>query len=252
MGGHMTHKRQRFGRCLVAGVVREGVVEDEYFVVGQERFSRDRITPLAPCSPTKIIGIGRNYAAHAKEMNNPLPTEPLLFFKPPSAVIAPGADIVYPPQTKELHYEGELAVVIGLRCRNVAKADAAGVIRGYTLCNDITARDLQRSDGQWARAKGSDTFAPLGPWIVSGIEPSALRLRTFVNGTLRQDSPTSDLIFDVPTLIQYVSASFTLEPGDIVTTGTPAGVGPVQPGDVIEVSIDEIGVLRNRVVAGSL
>jgi 2-keto-4-pentenoate hydratase/2-oxohepta-3-ene-1,7-dioic acid hydratase in catechol pathway len=244
----MQESVQRFGRCLVAGNVLDGSVQGDYFVAGAERVPLSDVRPLVPCVPTKIIGVGRNYAEHAKEMNNPLPPHPLIFFKPPSSLTDPEGDIVYPKQTHELHYEGELAFVIAERCRNVPRADAKRVIRGYTLCNDVTARDLQRGDGQWSRAKGSDTFAPLGPWIVSGLDPAALRLRTYVNGELRQDSPTSALLFDVPTLVEFISASFTLEPGDVITTGTPKGVGPIQPGDVIEIRIDEIGVLRNRVV----
>ncbi|HLW37769.1 MAG TPA: fumarylacetoacetate hydrolase family protein [Candidatus Eremiobacteraceae bacterium] len=245
----MSHSVERFGRCIIAGTIHEGIVQDDHFISGAQRVPLRDVKPLAPCLPTKIIGVGRNYAEHAQEMNNPLPKEPLLFFKPPSALNDPDGDIVYPTQTRELHYEGELAVVIGSRCRNVFKTDAARFIRGYTLCNDVTARDLQRNDGQWSRAKGSDTFAPLGPWIVSGLDPARLQLRTFLNGRLRQDASTSDLIFDVPTLVEFISASFTLEAGDVITTGTPKGVGPLQPGDVIEVRIEEIGTLRNRVVA---
>jgi 2-keto-4-pentenoate hydratase/2-oxohepta-3-ene-1,7-dioic acid hydratase in catechol pathway len=184
-------------------------------------------------------------------MQRPLPTEPLLFLKPPSALNDPGGDIVYPQQSSRVDFEGELAVVIARRCRNVSASRAREVILGYTICNDVTARDLQQRDGQWARAKGFDTFAPLGPWIVDGIDPGRLRLRTHLNGELKQDARTSDLIFSVERLVEYVSAAFTLEPGDVISTGTPAGVGPMQPGDAVEVTIDEIGTLRNRVTAAA-
>lgn len=237
-------------RCLLAGEIREGSLVGEFVHIGPDKIPLQDVTLLAPCTPTKIIGVGRNYAEHAAEMNNPLPLAPLLFFKPLSALNHHNGPIVYPPLTSELHYEGELAVVIGRRCRHVPRADALGVVAGYTLCNDVTARDLQRSDGQWARAKGCDSFAPLGPCLVAGLDASNLRLRTYHNGVLRQDARTSDLIFDIPYLIEYISAAFTLEAGDVITTGTPRGVGPIHPGDVIEVHIDEIGVLRNPVVTG--
>ena len=208
-----------------------------------------RASFAAPCTPSKIIGVGRNYAGHAAELNNPLPPEPLLFFKPPSALNHHEGDIPYPPQSRQVDYEGELGVVIGARCKNVSRARAHEVIAGYTVCNDVTARDLQRTDGQWARATGFDGFAPIGPCIASGIDPAALRLQTRVNGVVRQDASTKDLVFGVPALIEYISAAFTLEVGDVILTGTPAGVGPVRVGDVIEVEIEEIGVLRNRIVA---
>lgn len=242
-------KISKFARCLIAGEIQEGTIQGEEFVFDGGRVALAQARLLAPCTPTKIIGVGRNYAEHAAEMNNPLPKEPLLFFKPPSALNDPDGDVIYPTQSTHVDYEGELAVVIGTRCHAIARQDAARVIRGFTLCNDFTARDLQRSDGQWARAKGFDGFAPLGPCIVSGLDPAALRLRTYLNGELKQDAETSSLIFAVPALIEYISAAFTLEPGDVITTGTPAGVHPVKPGDVIEVNIDQIGVLRNRVVA---
>jgi len=240
---------RKIARCLVTGTIYDGVIEGSDFVYADGRVAVDHVRVLAPCVPTKIIGVGRNYADHAAEMNNPLPTEPLLFLKPPSALNHHDGDVIYPVQSRQVDYEGELAVVVGVRCKNVQRVDAASVILGYTMCNDFTARDLQRTDNQWARAKGFDGFAPLGPCIVSGIDPSALRLQTFLNGSLKQEARTNTLIFSIPTLIEYISAAFTLEPGDVVTTGTPAGVGAVQPGDVVEVRVDEIGVLRNRIVA---
>jgi 2-keto-4-pentenoate hydratase/2-oxohepta-3-ene-1,7-dioic acid hydratase in catechol pathway len=242
---------RKFGRAIVDGITHEGTVEGTDFVFASGRIALDGASLLAPCVPTKIIGVGRNYADHAAEMNNPLPKEPLLFFKPPSALNHPDGAIVYPAQSKQVDYEGELAIVIGSRCRNVRRAEADTVVLGYTICNDVTARDLQLSDDQWARAKGFDGFAPLGPWIVSGLDPTALHLRTHLNGVLVQDAQTSSLIFDVPALIEYISAAFTLEPGDVITTGTPAGVGALRPGDVVEVSIEGIGALRNRIVASA-
>jgi 2-keto-4-pentenoate hydratase/2-oxohepta-3-ene-1,7-dioic acid hydratase in catechol pathway len=240
---------RKTARCLINGTISDGVIEGFDFVYARGRIALDHVRVLAPCLPSKIIGVGRNYADHAAEMNNPLPTEPLLFLKSPSALNHHDGEVVYPVQSRHVDFEGELAVVIRTQCRNVRRGDAPSVILGYTMCNDFTARDLQRTDGQWARAKGFDGFAPIGPCIVSGIDPGALRLQTYLNGSLKQDTRISALIFNIPTLIEYVSAAFTLEPGDVITTGTPAGVGAVQPGDVVEVRVDEIGVLRNTIVA---
>jgi 2-keto-4-pentenoate hydratase/2-oxohepta-3-ene-1,7-dioic acid hydratase in catechol pathway len=225
-----------------------GRIEGDEAVLDGGRFPLGEVKLLAPCTPTKIIGVGRNYADHAAELGNELPKEPLLFLKAPSSLNDPDGAIVYPPQSSRVDYEGELAVVIGRRCHNVAKSGAADVILGYTICNDVTARDLQQSDGQWARAKGFDTFAPLGPHIVNGLDPAGLRVRTRLNDALKQDCPTSKLIFDVPTLIEYISAAFTLEPGDVIATGTPSGIGPMQPGDVVTVEIEGIGTLTNHVI----
>jgi 2-keto-4-pentenoate hydratase/2-oxohepta-3-ene-1,7-dioic acid hydratase in catechol pathway len=226
-----------------------GRVEGDEALLDGARFPLGEVRLLAPCTPSKIIGVGRNYADHAAELGNELPKEPLLFLKAPSALNDPDGDIVYPPQSARVDYEGELAVVIGRRCRDVPKAGAADVILGYTVCNDVTARDLQQTDGQWARAKGFDTFAPLGPCIVTDLDPASLHVRTRLNGVVRQDCPTSKLIFDVPTLVEYISAAFTLEPGDVIATGTPSGIGPMQPGDVVTVEIEGIGALTNRVVS---
>ena len=226
-----------------------GRIEGDDAVVEAGRFPLGDVKLLAPCTPSKIIGVGRNYADHAAELGNEVPKEPLLFLKAPSALNDPGADVIYPRQSSRVDYEGELAVVIGRRCRDVPKRSAFDVILGYTICNDVTARDLQQTDGQWARAKGFDTFAPLGPCIVTDLDPRALRVRTLLNGAVKQDCPTSRLIFDVPALIEYISAAFTLQPGDVIATGTPSGVGPMQPGDVVTVEIEGIGALTNRVVA---
>jgi 2-keto-4-pentenoate hydratase/2-oxohepta-3-ene-1,7-dioic acid hydratase in catechol pathway len=198
-------------------------------------------------NPTKILCIGRNYADHAKELGNDVPAEPLVFLKPPSALIADGEAIVLPKASQRVDYEGELCVVVGQRCKAVAEADAMGVIGGYTILNDVTARDLQKTDGQWTRAKGFDTFAPCGPVIVKDLDPTDLELKTLLNGQVVQHGRTSQLIFPIPRLIAYLSRIMTLEPGDLISTGTPAGVGPMKAGDVVEVWIEGIGTLRNPV-----
>lgn len=202
-----------------------------------------------PVNPSKILCIGRNYADHAAELGNDLPVEPLVFMKPPSALIADGQAIILPAIAERVDFEGELAVVIGRRCRSVAVADAMGVVSGYTILNDVTARDLQKKDGQWTRAKGFDSFAPCGPIVVSELDPADLAVKTHVNGELRQSGRTSQLIFPIPYLIAYLSRVMTLEAGDLISTGTPSGVGPLQAGDVVEVWIEGIGTLRNPVVA---
>jgi 2-keto-4-pentenoate hydratase/2-oxohepta-3-ene-1,7-dioic acid hydratase in catechol pathway len=210
-------------------------------------FSAVRV--LTPCVPTKIIAIGVNYKDHAAEFKKDLPQEPLIFLKPPSALLASEEAIVYPEGlTRRVDYEGELAVVIRKRARSLTPEQAAAAVLGYTCCNDVTARDLQKKDGQWSRAKGFDTFCPLGPVIATELEPSHLRIETRLNGETKQDAPVSAMIFDVPTLISHVSKVMTLMPGDVITTGTPSGVGPMKAGDVVEVRIEGIGTLKNRVV----
>jgi 2-keto-4-pentenoate hydratase/2-oxohepta-3-ene-1,7-dioic acid hydratase in catechol pathway len=204
---------------------------------------------LAPVIPrSKVVGIGKNYADHAAEMGGEAPQTPLMFLVPNTAVVGPGDPVVMPPETDEVGYEGELAVVIGRLCKDVEAADALSFVLGYTVANDVTARDLQRSDGQWARAKGFDTFCPLGPWIETDLDVSDLRVQTFLNGEVKQDGRTRDLIFDVPTLIAYVTSVMTLLPGDVILTGTPEGVGPMNAGDEVEISIQGIGNLTNKVV----
>lgn len=200
-------------------------------------------------SPSKIIGIGQNYRAHALEMKKPIPDEPLFFLKPPSAVIATGEAIERPSGFTRVQYEGELGVVIGKRGRHIAREDALSHVAGYTCVNDVTVRELQDKDGQWIRAKGFDTFCPIGPRVVAGLDPSNLRITTRVNGVVKQDSSTSDMIFDVPTLIAFLSKYMTLEPGDVISTGTPAGVGNIEVGDVVEIEVEGVGVLRNPVIA---
>ena len=215
-----------------------------------ERHALDDVRLLAPVIPrSKVVGIGRNYAEHARELGSDVPEQPLVFLKPNTAVIGPGEPIQYPRQTQDLHYEAELAVVIGRICRDVAASRVADVVYGYTCANDVTARDLQRSDGQWARAKGFDTFCPLGPWIETDLDATDLAVRTTLNGELRQDGRTLEMLHDVPALIGYVTSFTTLLPGDVILTGTPAGVGPMRPGDSVTVSVEGIGALTNPVVA---
>ena len=207
---------------------------------------------LAPVLPrSKVVGIGRNYAAHAKEMGTEVPAEPLMFLKPNTSVSGPGDPIFYPRQTEDLQYEGELAVVIGRICRDVPIEQATDVIYGYTIANDVTARDLQRGDVQFTRAKGFDSFCPLGPWIETDLDPQTFIdgavVQTHLNGDLVQDGNTADMIFDIPALVAHVSSVMTLLPGDVILTGTPEGVGPMQVGDEVEVSIAGLGTLTNKV-----
>jgi 2-keto-4-pentenoate hydratase/2-oxohepta-3-ene-1,7-dioic acid hydratase in catechol pathway len=203
---------------------------------------------LAPCRPTKIVALGVNYRSHGEEMGSRLPAEPLLFIKPATAVVGPEDGIVYPEMSARVDYEGELAVVVGRRARNVTEAEAGKYILGYTCCNDVTARDLQARDKQWTRAKGFDTFAPLGPCIETELDPYHLRLETRLNGEVKQSTSTGDLVFGVYELVSFISRVMTLLPGDVIATGTPGGIGPMQPGDTVEVEIEGIGRLRNKVV----
>jgi 2-keto-4-pentenoate hydratase/2-oxohepta-3-ene-1,7-dioic acid hydratase in catechol pathway len=227
---------------------------DAFPLLGPLRFTGERlplgeVRLLAPVMPSKIIGIGRNYADHAKEMGGEVPAEPLVFLKPSTSVIGPGDAIVLPAGTSEVHHEAELAVVIGALCRDVAVERASEVIFGYTIANDVTARDWQSSDGQWWRAKGADTFCPLGPWIDTDIDPSALQIRCTVSGQVRQEGSSADMVRGVPELIAHLSSAMTLVPGDVILTGTPAGVGPLVAGDEVQVSVSGLGVLTNRVIA---
>lgn len=213
------------------------------------KLSLQEVELLPPCEPTKLVCVGRNYADHAAELGNAVPDEPLLFLKPPTAVIATGTPIEYPSYSSLLNYEGELAVVIGRRCRNVPASRARDVIAGYTVMNDVTARDVQRSDSQWTRGKAFDASAPLGPWIATELDAHDVRVRTWVNDELRQDGTTRDLVFRVEHLIAYVSRVMTLEAGDVIATGTPAGVGELKLGDRVVVEVEGIGRLENTVTA---
>jgi len=201
---------------------------------------------LAPVTPSKIICVGRNYRDHAKELGNEIPAEPLLFFKPPSSLLAPGGVVRMPAASSRVDFEGEVALVIGRRTsRFKASGQWPDVIRGYTLANDVTARDLQKKEGQWTRGKGWDTFCPVGPFVSDEVDPAALTLETRVNGALRQHGSTADFIFSIPELLEYITAAITLEPGDLVLTGTPAGVGALSAGDRVDVSVAGLGILSN-------
>lgn len=215
-----------------------------------ERYSLSQVRLVAPMLPSKVLAIGRNYADHAREMGGEVPDEPLVFLKPSTSVIGSGEAISYPTAlSQRVDYEGELAVVIGRLCREVPRERAHEVIFGYTCANDVTARDLQKKDVQFTRAKGFDTFCPLGPWIQTELDPSDLAITTSVNGEVKQSSRTSKLMYDIPALIAHVSAVMTLIPGDVILTGTPEGVGPLAIGDEVSVFIEGIGTLSNRVVS---
>jgi 2-keto-4-pentenoate hydratase/2-oxohepta-3-ene-1,7-dioic acid hydratase in catechol pathway len=239
--------------------IKYGLVEDDviYAIEGDafgtfERGERVGVLPevqlLAPCTPTKVIAVGLNYAEHAAEAHHEVPDEPLIFLKPPSAVIGPNESIVYPPISQRVDYEAELVAVIGRQARDVSADEALDYVLGYTCGNDVTARDLQRKDGQWTRSKSFDTFCPLGPWIVTDLDPADLAIEARVNGQVRQQSRTRHMIFSVPELIYHVTQVMTLAPGDVIMTGTPAGIGPLRPGDRVQVEIEGIGVLANSVV----
>lgn len=226
---------------------RTGELLGERVVSAQGAYALADVALLPPCTPTKLICVGRNYAAHAEELGHEIPETPLLFFKPPSAVIGPEEEILL-PNSAEVHYEAELAVVIGQRCRDVPAAGAMDVVLGFTCMNDVSDRVAQRWEKNWVRAKGFDTSAPLGPVVVTPdevAEPFHVQLR--LNGDIRQDGWTSALLFPIPRLIETISSIMTLEPGDVIATGTPAGVGPLSSGDVVEVIIEGIGTLRNPV-----
>ena len=251
----------RYLRVQTAGGPRAGLLHDDHIALldadplAGPASPTGETLPLAgarllpPTEPTKILGVGTNYRAHAVEMGKPIPDEPLLFMKPPSALVGSGAAIVRPRGPWErVDFEGELCLVIGRPARRVSVEDAHSYVFGYTICNDVTVRELQKKDGQFTRAKGFDTFCPVGPVIATGLDPSNLRLVTRVNGAVRQDSSTSDLIFSVGQLIACASRVMTLLPGDLITTGTPSGVGPLRPGDTVEIEIEGIGTLANHVV----
>jgi 2-keto-4-pentenoate hydratase/2-oxohepta-3-ene-1,7-dioic acid hydratase in catechol pathway len=227
-----------------------GEIEGELFGVYRRREASlplEEVRLLAPVLPGKIICVGRNYVEHAREHGAEVPKIPLIFLKPPSAILNPGEPILLPPQSQQVEHEAELVVVIGRRGKNILPEQAREYIFGYTVGNDVTARDLQRSDGQWTRAKGFDTFCPFGPWIDTEFDPSDAVITCRVNGQLRQMGSTREMVFSVPTLIAFISSVMTLEPGDLIFTGTPAGVGPLQEGDVVEVEIEGLGKLRNPV-----
>ena len=256
----------RIARYSVGGAVSFGVIEGtEVLELPGHPFAApgdpltttgtvhdlDDVRLLAPVIPTKIIGIGKNYADHAAEMGGAAPGDPLMFLKPTTALIGSEDAIVLPPESAEVHHEAELAVVIGRLCRRVRAEDAAAAVLGYTCANDVTARDLQRSDGQWTRAKGFDTFCPLGPWIDTELDPADVGVECEVNGITTQRGSTSAMIHPVPALIEAVSAVMTLLPGDVILTGTPAGVGPIAAGDEVAVTVSGLGTLVNTVRAAT-
>jgi 2-keto-4-pentenoate hydratase/2-oxohepta-3-ene-1,7-dioic acid hydratase in catechol pathway len=248
----------RLCRVVYEGDARYGIVdEDTVTLISDEPFAAFEAVAevplrdaelIAPLIPTKVVCVGVNYRAHAAEMGHELPAVPVVFLKPPTSVIGPGADIRWPEQAGRVDPEAELAVVIGRHAHHVSVAEASACILGYTCANDVTARDLQQVDGQWTRAKGFDTFCPLGPWIETELDIADLRLECIVNGERRQDSRTSDMIFDPLTIVSFVSNVMTLLPGDVVLTGTPSGIAPLDRGDLVEVRIEGIGSLSNRVV----
>jgi len=213
-----------------------------------ESFDISAVTLMAPCLPSKIVALGTNYRQHAAELNMPVPTSPLIFLKPCTAIIGPDEEIIYPDMSKQVDYEAELGVVIGKLAWRVSEAEALNCVMGYTCFNDVTARDLQKADGQWTRAKGFDTFAPIGPCIETELDPAHTQVEAYLNGVRKQSGNTSDLVFPVTQLVSFISHVMTLLPGDIIATGTPFGVGPMQPGDTIEIKVEGIGTLRNTVV----
>lgn len=210
----------------------------------------DEVKLLSPCSPTKIVALGLNYHSHAKELKAKIPNAPLIFLKPPTAVIGPDENIVYPSVSSRVDYEGELGVVIKKKMWLVSEENAFDYVLGYTCFNDVTARDIQQMDKQWTRSKSFDTFAAIGPWIETELDPENADVETYLNGELKQKGNTNDLIYSIRTLINFISHTMTLLPGDIIATGTPSGIGPMFPGDTVEIKIGGIGTLRNPIVKG--
>ena len=239
----------RYG-LVIEGVIHEwqaSLFDDDTFTPGRPLMPVERVQLNPPVQPSKIVCIGRNYAAHAAEQNADVPDEPMLFLKPPSALIGHGATIEIPAGIGRVDHESELAVIIGRRARHVSRDEALDYVLGYTCANDVSARVFQKKDGQWGRAKGFDTFCPLGPWINTDLDPADLAVRCRVNGEVRQDGRTSQLVFDVPALIEFISGVMTLLPGDLILTGTPSGISELHDGDVVQVEVEGVGVLENPV-----
>lgn len=244
----------RFERYGAVGI---GIMEGEEIWVCDENLQKtdelwypDEVSIVAPANPSKIVCVGRNYAEHAAELGNEVPKSPLLFLKAPSSIIGPGRPIVIPPQSDQVEHEGELAVVIGKRAKNIPDdEDPLTYVLGYSCLNDVTARDIQRADVQFTRGKSFDTFCPIGPIIETELDVSDVRVTTTVNGEVRQDGRTSQMVFPIPYLVRYISQQMTLMPGDIIATGTPSGVSKMNPGDICEVTVEGIGTLRNKVEA---
>lgn len=237
----------RIGRFLIDGTPTQAEIKDDRVVGEGFEIGLEQARFLPPAMPSKVVCVGLNYRSHARELDMPIPVEPVLFLKPPSAVIGHQGEIRL-PGVGQIDYEAELAVVVGQRCKEVQARDADQVILGYTCLNDVTARDIQRRDGQWTRAKSYDTFCPIGPWIETSIDPADVSVTCRVNGEVRQEGSTRSLIFGVGELVEFVSNVMTLEPGDVIATGTPPGVGALKPGDTVEVEVEGIGALRNPVV----
>jgi 2-keto-4-pentenoate hydratase/2-oxohepta-3-ene-1,7-dioic acid hydratase in catechol pathway len=249
--------RFRSGDRIATGVIEGEIVRplrgtffEEPLPTGEE-IPLDSVRLLAPVIPSKLVCVARNYAEHAKEMNNPVPDVPVLFFKPATSVIGPGDPIPLPPGAGRVDHEAELAAVIGRLCYRVDEDQAMSAVLGFTCANDVTSRDWQKSDVQWARAKGSDGFGPLGPWIETELDPADLQITSTVNGELRQKARTSEMTLSPAQLISHISQTITLLPGDVVLTGTPPGVGPLEAGDTVEIQIEGIGVLDNPVAPGA-
>ena len=238
----------------VYGLLEDGQIslyEDSPFaggVPGSQKVPLDEAKLLAPCEPSKVVAVGLNYKAHAKEVNKPLPEEPMIFIKPSTSVIGPGDNIIYPPQATRVDHEAELAIVISKTCKRVSEADAAQYILGYTCLNDVTERKMQAKDIQYTRAKGFDTFCPLGPAIALDVDPSDIYVRSYLNGEIKQDSRTSDLIFSVGKVVEFISSVMTLNPGDVIASGTPSGISPMADGDVIAIELENIGRLENKII----
>ncbi|MFH0957082.1 MAG: fumarylacetoacetate hydrolase family protein [Pseudomonadota bacterium] len=239
--------RFQIGSGLFSGILQDNEIRPGGPISASGPVGLSTVRLLAPCEPTKIVAVGLNYRDHAEELNMKLPEEPLLFLKPSSSVIGPEDTIIMPRQSARVDYEAELAIVMGREARNVSEKDAGKFILGYTCLNDVTARDLQSKDGQWTRAKGFDTFCPLGPWIETELEPSDLKIDLLLNDRTRQSSRTSNLIFSPLKLVEFISGVMTLFPGDVIATGTTSGIGPMNDGDTVEVRIENIGSLVNRV-----
>lgn len=257
----------RIVRFSIQGMIHYGTLEDDLingfrgspfpyptsqvipFEPDGSSYKPAEVKLLAPCLPSKIVCLGLNYRSHAEEFKREIPPAPLIFLKPSTAVIGPDAGIVLPRLSTRVDYEGELGVVIGKNAKDIPEDKAIEYVFGYTCFNDVTERHIQKEDGQWTRAKGFDTFAPIGPCIETGLDPGDLRLETYLNGEPRQSGRTSDLIFGISKLISFISSIMTLLPGDVIATGTPAGIGRMNPGDVVEIKIEKIGTLRNFVIA---
>ena len=241
-------KKAEYG--ILVGDIIDGIEGTPYRQLrySNHHYDLSEVKLLPPCTPSKIVALGLNYYSHAREVNMPIPSEPLIFMKPSTSVIGPEDNIVYPDASHRVDYEGELGIVIKARAYRVPAEKALNYILGYTCVNDVTARDLQGKDKQWTRAKSFDTFAAIGPYIETELNPGKAHLETYLNGELKQKVNTSDLIFSVPQMVSFISNIMTLLPGDIIATGTPSGIGPMNPGDTVEVKIKEIGTLRNYVV----